>query len=90
MTSILEDRVALETKASDIPGSGILTGDQTALLSGIHTSLHGLGYPAKKNDILKQAKKNGADITVLNAIKAVPERHYASPEEILQEFGERQ
>ncbi len=89
MTSILKDHVALETKVSDITGgSGRLTGDQSDLMEGISTYLHGVGYPAMKDDILKQAQNNGASPSVLNAIKKVPGRHYASPDELLKKFSE--
>jgi len=89
MSTMLKNPKVIETTASDMPGSGALTGDQSALLEGISTRLHGLGYPARKDDILKQAKKNGADQNVLNAIKEVPDRHYDSPTELLKAFGER-
>ncbi len=88
MTTALKNPRVMETKTSDMSGSGQLTGDQSDLLEGVSTSLHGMGYPAMKDDILKQAKKNGATPIVLNAIKKVPARHYASPDELLKEFGE--
>lgn len=87
MTITSKGPQTIDTKSSDMPGSGQFTGDQTALLAGISTYIHGVGYPAMKDDILKQAQKNGADPTVLNAIKRVPARHYTSQDEILKEFG---
>jgi hypothetical protein len=77
-----------ETKASGLLGSGVLTGDQSVLLSKIPEYIHGLDFPASKDDILKQAERNGADQTTLGSIKRVSERHYDSPAELLKEFGE--
>ncbi|SMF41894.1 DUF2795 domain-containing protein [Desulfovibrio gilichinskyi] len=88
MTITSKEHRTIKTKGSDMPGTGKLTGDQTDLLAGITTSLHGLGYPAMKDDILKQAQKNGADPTVISSIKNVSERHYTSSDDLLKEFDE--
>jgi hypothetical protein len=77
----------IDTKSTDMPGSGKFTGDQTALLEGFSTYIHGVGYPAMKDDILKQAQINGADPNVLNSIKKVSARHYTSRDDILKEFS---
>lgn len=87
MTITSKDPQIVETKGTDMPGSGQLTGDQTALLEGFSTYIHGVGYPAMKDDILKQAQMNGAAPNVLNSIKKVPARHYTSHDDILKEFG---
>lgn len=88
MTTASRDSRKIETKASDKLGSGVLTRDQGALLSNIPRYIHGLGFPASKDDILKQAKQNGADDTVIESIKRVSKNDYASPAELLKEFGE--
>ncbi|GEM_PF-4740997 len=90
MATVLKDSPTNETQASDMPGSGILTGDQSGLFEKISKYIHGIGFPSSKDDILKQAKQNGADEAVLSSIKKVSEKHYASPAELLKEFGEGQ
>ena len=90
MATASKDPRTNEMQASDVLGSGALTGDQTASLESMSRYIHGLGFPASKDDILKQAKQNGADETVLGSIKNVSEKHYASPAELMKEFGEGQ
>lgn len=88
MPTAAKDPRMNETKASDLPGSGALSGDQPASSANVSRYIHGIGFPASKDDILKQAKRNGADETVLGLIKNVPERHYASSAELMKEFGQ--
>ncbi|MEU0157656.1 DUF2795 domain-containing protein [Streptomyces sp. NPDC006261] len=41
--------------------------------------LSGMDYPADKEAVLAQAKKNGADEEITKALKALPDQEYDSP-----------
>ncbi|WP_043647051.1 DUF2795 domain-containing protein [Fundidesulfovibrio putealis] len=79
-----------ETQADDLLGSGSLNGDQNLHSANMSKYIRWIAFPASEADILRQAKQNGADETVLGLIKIVPERRYASRAELMVEFGERE
>ncbi|WP_207457417.1 DUF2795 domain-containing protein [Desertivibrio insolitus] len=41
--------------------------------------LGGIDYPASKEDIVKNAESSGADETVLEALKNLPDQEYDAP-----------
>jgi hypothetical protein len=46
---------------------------------GLQKALGGIDYPASKDDILRTAKDNGADDSVLSALEGIPDRDYDGP-----------
>jgi hypothetical protein len=48
--------------------------------------LRGVDYPASKDELVRRAKDNGADETVLEALRALPDRRYDGPNAVSQEF----
>jgi Protein of unknown function (DUF2795) len=49
--------------------------------------LKGVDYPASKDELVRHAKDNGADETVLEALRALPDRQYDGPNAVSQELG---
>lgn len=48
----------------------------------IQKYLKGMDYPAKKDDLVKQAQKNGAEKDIINVLKEVKEEEFNSPAEL--------
>lgn len=53
----------------------------------VQRSLKGIDFPASKDDILAQAKKGGADESVMGELEQIPDREYDSPTDISRELG---
>jgi hypothetical protein len=53
----------------------------------VQRSLKGIDFPASKEDILAQAKKGGADDSVMEELEQIPDREYDSPTDISRELG---
>ena len=51
-------------------------------------NLKGIDFPAKKADLIQQAKDNGAESDVLDAIEAMPERDYETMADVMEAYGE--
>lgn len=51
----------------------------------VYNFLKGMRYPAGKNDLIQQAKKNNADTNVLNAIGSLPDKEYKSQDDVILE-----
>jgi hypothetical protein len=49
----------------------------------IYNYLKGMKYPARKDDLIQQAKKNEADRDVIDAMKSLPEKEYKSEDEVI-------
>ncbi|WP_088890849.1 DUF2795 domain-containing protein [Leptolyngbya ohadii] len=54
----------------------------------IQKDLKGIDYPATKDDILKHAKKNGADKNVQEILKQIPDQEYAKPTDVNKAIGD--
>jgi hypothetical protein len=49
----------------------------------VYNFLKGMRYPARKNELIQQAKKNNADRNVLNAMDSLPEKEYSSQDDVI-------
>lgn len=56
-------------------------------VANITHHLKGIDFPAKKQDILKHAKQNGADKTVLDALGQMPDQEYGSMADVMKGYG---
>lgn len=45
--------------------------------------LKGMRYPARKDDLIRQAKKNNADKNIIDALKTLPDQEYKSQDEVI-------
>lgn len=51
--------------------------------------LKGIDFPAKRDDLLRHAKRNHAEQEVLDEIQAMPEQEYGSMADVMKGFGKR-
>lgn len=51
----------------------------------VYNFLKGMKYPAKKSELIQQAKKNNADKNVLNAMESLPDKEYGSQDDVILE-----
>jgi hypothetical protein len=56
--------------------------------ANIMRHLKGVDFPAKKKDLERHAKENGAPAEVLEALKDLPEEDYHSSADVMKAFGE--
>lgn len=54
----------------------------------IAQSLQGIDFPADRNGLIEQARKNNADQDVLNVISHMPETQYTSMADVFKGVGE--
>lgn len=54
----------------------------------IQKFLKGVSYPAKKNDLINQAKKNKADKEVLGVLEGLKEDNFKTPAAVSKAIGE--
>lgn len=53
----------------------------------VQKHLKGISYPASKDDIVRTARQEGADDSVLSALRALPDREYDGPNAVSQEIS---
>lgn len=55
--------------------------------SNVQNFLKGVSYPAKKEDLIRTAKKNGAPSEVMEVIQGLPDNEYGGPQEVMKGYG---
>lgn len=50
----------------------------------VYNYLKGMRYPAKKQDLIMQAKKNEAGPDVIDAIETLPDQEFKSQDELIR------
>lgn len=50
-------------------------------------ALKGIHFPASRADLVKHARHNKADATVLESIEAMPDQQYGTIAEVMKGFG---
>ena len=50
--------------------------------------LQGVDYPARKADLIIQARKNGADDNVRSTLEQLPDQQFQTPADVSQAVGE--
>jgi hypothetical protein len=50
--------------------------------------LKGIHFPAQKRDLVQQAKKNGAELDIMQVLNAMPEQEFANIAEVMKAVGE--
>ncbi|MGV0111621.1 MULTISPECIES: DUF2795 domain-containing protein [unclassified Arthrobacter] len=51
----------------------------------IQKALGGVDYPASRDDLVKHAEDKGADASVLDTLKNLPDREFDSPTDVNKE-----
>lgn len=54
----------------------------------IQQALKGMDYPASKQELMQQAKKNNANQNVMQAIENLPEQKFNSPTAVQKAWGQ--
>jgi hypothetical protein len=54
----------------------------------IAQSLHGIDFPANKQQMIEQARKNGADQDVFDVLQKMPDAEYTSMADVFKGVGE--
>jgi hypothetical protein len=54
----------------------------------VEKSLKGIAFPARKEDLVKHAQKQGADQNVLETIKSLPEEEFHNAADVAKAIGE--
>lgn len=52
----------------------------------IQKYLKGVDYPASKQDLIRNAKKNGADESVCASLEQLPDEDFQTPADVSQAF----
>lgn len=50
--------------------------------------LGGIDYPARKQDLIKRAKKSGADQNVMKTLMSLPREDFNSPNDVSEAIGD--
>jgi len=53
----------------------------------IQKALGGVDYPASAADLVKKAEDSGADSSVIEALRGLPDRQYETPAEVNKAIG---
>jgi len=53
----------------------------------VHQALRGLEYPAARDELVRIAERNGGSEAALHALRGLPDRSYASGEEVTEAIG---
>jgi len=56
--------------------------------SNVALHLKGINFPAKKQNLVQQAKKNQAEDEVIQTIQKMPEREYRTMADVMHEYGQ--
>jgi hypothetical protein len=51
--------------------------------------LKGLGFPAKKKDLISQARKNDADQNVIQELDRMPDQEYGNMADVMKGYGKQ-
>ncbi|HEX4817735.1 MAG TPA: DUF2795 domain-containing protein [Nonomuraea sp.] len=50
----------------------------------LQKALHGVDYPARRDDLVQAARDNGAGDAIIRALEAMPDRKYDGPNAVSQ------
>ena len=53
----------------------------------IQKALKGVNYPARKDDLLRNAEEQGADEDVRSTLERLPEQEYETPADVSEAIG---
>ncbi len=70
-------------KQDEQGGHGRTTGQPPA---NITQHLKGCRFPCNRNDLIKQARQNNANQTVINLLQNMPNRQYANMADVMKSY----
>ncbi len=51
-------------------------------------NLRGVDFPARKDDLMRRARENGADGDVLEVIESMPDEEFGNMADVMKAYGE--
>lgn len=66
---------------------GINESNKNVSPAEVQKYLHGISYPAQKEDLIESARDAGAPREVVNMIKNMPDEEYGGPQEVMNAYG---
>jgi hypothetical protein len=73
-------------KGKRIMSSRGVGGDSPA---NVQKYLKGVDYPAKKQDLVNQAKQNGAPQEVVQELQRFPNQEFSGPQDVMKAYNEK-
>jgi hypothetical protein len=56
--------------------------------ANVQTYLKGIDYPAKKDDLIRKARDNGAPDEVMDILQQLQEEEYGGPQDVMKAYGQ--
>ncbi len=56
--------------------------------ANVQSYLKGISYPAKKDDLVKTAKSNGAPKEVMKVLQQLPGDRYGGPQDVMKAYAQ--
>jgi len=56
--------------------------------ANVSHNLKGVEFPARKQDLMRQARENGAEPAVLEVIEAMPDMDFETMADVMKAYGE--
>lgn len=56
--------------------------------ANVQKYLRDVGYPATKDDLLAQAKRNDAPEEIIDTISRIPQDQFGGPQDVMKGYGE--
>jgi len=56
--------------------------------ANVSHSLKGIDFPASKQDLMQQARSNGAEPAVIEVIEAMPDAEFETMADVMKAYGE--
>ncbi len=56
--------------------------------ANVQNHLKGVHYPARKDDLIATAKRNGAPKEILDIVKGLPEEEFGGLQDVMKAYGE--
>lgn len=56
--------------------------------ANVQTHLKGVHYPAKKEDLVKTARENGAPKEIMDILKELPSEEFGGPQDVMKAYGQ--
>ena len=55
--------------------------------ANVEKYLKGIDFPAKKRDLMEQARKNAAPQEVIQVIQQLPDQEFRGPQDVMKAYG---
>lgn len=56
--------------------------------ANVQSHLKGVDYPARKEDLIRKARENGAPDEVMDILQKLPGEEYGGPQDVMKAYGQ--